>query len=53
MGLAGATVYIPEIGAGTAADPEGNYIILNIPVGTYDVVVQMIGYKKKRLKMCR
>ena len=30
MGLAGATVYIPDIGAGTAADPEGNYIILNI-----------------------
>ena len=50
MGLAGATVYIPEIGAGTAADPEGNYIILNIPVGTYDVVVQMIGYKKKTFK---
>ena len=50
MGLPGATIYIPEIGSGTAADPEGNYIILNIPVGTYDVVVQMIGYKKKTFK---
>ena len=29
MGLPGATVYIPEIGAGTAADAEGNFIILN------------------------
>ena len=27
MGLPGATVYIPEIGAGTAADAEGNFLI--------------------------
>ncbi len=32
MGLPGATVYIPEIGAGTAADAEGNFLILNIGV---------------------
>ena len=50
MGLPGATIYLPEIGAGTAADVEGNFIILNIPVGTYDVVVQMVGYQKKTYK---
>ena len=47
MGLPGATIYLPELGVGAAADPEGNFIILNIPVGKYDVVVQMVGYQKK------
>ena len=50
MGLPGATIYLPELGIGAAADPEGNFIILNIPVGKYDVVVQMVGYQKKTYK---
>ena len=50
MGLPGATIYLPELGVGAAADPEGNFIILNIPVGKYDVVVQMVGYQKKTYK---
>lgn len=50
MGLPGANIYIPALGVGAAADPEGNYIILNIPVGTYDVVLQMVGYQKKTYK---
>ena len=48
--LPGATVYIPELGIGAAADPQGNFIILNIPIGKYDVVVQMVGYQKKTYK---
>ena len=48
--LPGATVYIPELGIGAAADLQGNFIILNIPVGKYDVVVQMVGYQKKTYK---
>jgi len=50
VGLPGATIYLPAVGIGAAADPEGNFIILNIPVGKYDVVVQMIGYTKKTYK---
>ncbi|MFL3013245.1 MAG: carboxypeptidase regulatory-like domain-containing protein, partial [Candidatus Neomarinimicrobiota bacterium] len=50
MELPGATIYLPELGIGAAADPGGNFIILNIPVGTYDVVVQMVGYQKKTYK---
>ena len=50
MELPGATIYLPELGIGAAADPEGNFIILNIPVGKYDVVVQMVGYQKKTYK---
>ena len=28
---------------------DGNYIVLNIPVGEYDVVVQMMGYQKQTI----
>ena len=50
MGLPGASVYLPDLGLGAAADVDGNYIILNIPVGSHDVVVQMVGYKKTTFK---
>ena len=29
---------------------EGNYILLNIPVGTYDITISMIGYRKQVMK---
>ena len=44
--LPGANIYVPDVGTGAAADFDGNYIILNIPVGEYDVVCQMMGYAK-------
>ena len=47
--LAGANIYVPDIGTGAAADLDGNYIILNIPVGEYDVAAQMMGYEKQRI----
>ena len=47
--LAGAKIYVPDIGTGAAADLDGNYIILNIPVGEYDVAAQMMGYEKQRI----
>lgn len=50
MELPGATIYLPSLGVGAAADVSGNFIILNIPVGKYDVVVQMVGYQKKTYK---
>ena len=42
--LIGAQIYIEELGLGAVADLDGNYIILNIPVGTYDVKASMISY---------
>ena len=48
--LPGANIYLPKLGLGAAADMGGNYIILNIPVGNYDVVVQMMGYQKQTMK---
>ena len=47
--LPGANIYVPDVGVGAAADMDGNYIILNIPVGEYDVVVQMMGYQKQTM----
>ena len=32
--LIGAQVYIAELGIGAVADLNGNYILLNVPVGT-------------------
>ena len=42
--LPGVQVFIEELGQGATTDIEGNYIILNIQVGTYDVKAAMIGY---------
>ena len=42
--LIGAQIYIESLGLGAVADIDGNYIILNIPVGVYDLKTQMIGY---------
>lgn len=47
--LPGANIYVPDVGIGAAAGGDGSYIILNIPVGDYDVVVQMMGYQKQTM----
>ena len=43
--LIGAQVYIEDLGIGAVADFDGNYILINVPVGTYDVNVSMISYQ--------
>ena len=48
--LPGAQVYIPELEQGAIADFDGNYIILNVAVGSYDVSVNMMGYRKETRK---
>ncbi|SVD99060.1 uncharacterized protein METZ01_LOCUS451914, partial [marine metagenome] len=40
-----AQVFIEELGLGTVADLDGNYILINVPIGTYDVTVAMISYR--------
>lgn len=42
--LAGANVYIEGTSLGSSTDLEGSFYIINVPPGTYDVTVQMIGY---------
>ena len=43
--LVGAQIFIEELGIGAVADLNGNYILLNVPVGTYDFTVTMISYR--------
>lgn len=43
--LVGATVYIPELKAGTVSNAQGAYTLNNIPAGTYLVQVQYVGYQ--------
>jgi hypothetical protein len=45
--LPGAQIYIKSLEVGAVADVNGNYIILNVPVGTYSVSVMMMGYQKQ------
>ncbi len=48
--LPGVQIFVPELAMGAIADQNGNYIILNLPVGTYDVKVMMIGYQTQTMK---
>ncbi len=43
--LARATIYIPDLQMGTAADSKGNYVLENVPAGTYLVQAGFVGYK--------
>jgi outer membrane receptor protein involved in Fe transport len=45
--LAGVDVCISAIACGGASDSEGNFFILNIPPGTYEVEASMIGYRSE------
>lgn len=42
--LVGANIMIRDTRYGVAADDRGDYYIINIPPGQYDIVVSMIGY---------
>ncbi len=48
--LIGATVVLQRTTLGAATDHEGRFIIRRIPVGTYTVVISMIGFHKKVLE---
>ncbi|MFC1569435.1 carboxypeptidase regulatory-like domain-containing protein, partial [bacterium] len=44
--LPGANVMVVGTYLGAAADKDGNFTLVNVPVGSYDVQVSMMGYKK-------
>ena len=46
--LIGANVMIAGTSMGAASDHVGNYIVLNVPPGTYDLIVTMIGYRRAK-----
>lgn len=42
--LIGSSVFIENLMLGDATDKDGNYLILNVSPGTYNVKAQMVGY---------
>jgi isoaspartyl peptidase/L-asparaginase-like protein (Ntn-hydrolase superfamily) len=48
--LIGANVLIENTVMGASTDADGEYYILNIPPGSYSVVVRMIGYTSQRME---
>ena len=42
--LVGAQIFIESLGIGAVANVEGNYILINVPVGTYNIQATMISY---------
>ena len=42
--LIGASIFIENLMLGDATDKDGNYLILNISPGTYNIKAQMLGY---------
>ena len=51
--LAGANVLIEGTVLGAAANADGSFIILNVPVGTYDVSASIISHKKLTVQEVR
>ncbi|MFQ5603154.1 MAG: TonB-dependent receptor domain-containing protein [bacterium] len=53
LALPGAAILVEGTTMGAMADKNGFYIIQNLPAGTYDVSVSMIGYSKFTVKNVR
>ena len=51
--LAGANVFLEGTTLGAATDLEGNFRVLNVPPGTYTLIVSIIGYKQVRYENVR
>ena len=49
-GLPGATVVVEGTTFGTATDVDGQYFIIGIPVGTYNVQASFVGFQTKRVE---
>lgn len=43
--LVGANIIIQDTYLGAAADEQGRFVIINVPVGTYDLKASMMGYR--------
>ena len=48
--LIGANVLIKDMSTGDATDAKGEYVILNVPPGTYSVEARMVGYQSQVIK---
>jgi len=42
--LESAQVYLPALSLGALSNSQGRFVILNVPVGTHEIKVELIGY---------
>ena len=49
--LPGANVIVKEVKMGAASDADGNFLILRVPAGSYEVEAQYLGYKSQRVNV--
>ncbi|MGD8867657.1 MAG: carboxypeptidase-like regulatory domain-containing protein, partial [Gemmatimonadales bacterium] len=47
--LAVVQVYIPSLGVGTLTNLDGRFMLRNVPPGTYEVKVELLGYAPKTI----
>lgn len=47
--MIGCNIIVQDIGLGAASDIDGNYYIINVPPGIYDIKAVMIGYSTVNL----
>ena len=45
-----ANVFLSNTSKGAATDEDGLYSIVNVPMGTYELVVSMMGYQLETIK---
>ncbi|MCI0531741.1 MAG: TonB-dependent receptor [candidate division Zixibacteria bacterium] len=48
--LPGATIRVVGTSMGTFTQPDGSYVILNVPPGSHEVRVSFVGYQEKIIK---
>ncbi len=48
--LIGANIYLENTYLGAATDVDGAYVIADIPVGRYNLIVQMLSYAEMKVK---
>lgn len=48
--LIGVNVMLEGTTIGTVTDVDGNYLMLNVPVGTYNLLVRYVGYREITVK---
>jgi hypothetical protein len=46
-----ANVFLSNTTLGCASDKNGNYVISQIPMGSYDLVVSMVGYEMESMRI--
>ncbi len=51
--LPGATVFVEGTPYGAVAENDGNYLVLNLPPGTYVLRCRLLGYKDTRVENVR